>query len=662
MSEHDELEGIDIEREGSVEGESQETHDEPQNGVTVTTDDTLAEEPHDNVVADKPLEETKQEVSTTEGQTPVVKKPKKHLLFGVIVAILIVVGILFWVFRDTVTSWFAQKPSIVATNAQTASTSQAQKQDSLDPALATFVTPKTGETWLTTPKDMTAQGWLRVELLSNYQDIGVGTSYFKSAKEQLQEATPTYKEVGSRAGNTVILVSSPYEGAFGMYYLFEKHPDGSVAIIVKPQEAGTSRSTSDMASDDKDAVTSKVTIFDQTTRYDSLNLPEKIALDNQEFVTRPDTFWLDDAFAAASGTGVTSTLVKQLGGSSLYRVETKYSDTKLTNIGYYMQLPIGTKVGLKYEPNQLSLQGYTFDDKMTMQYKNSEGQTVYDTINALARGCGGSTAAITRSDALSDADIVAIGKTNTGRDVYDLKDKNNSLYVKAYDEYKQSYMADAVSFTDYVKNHAFVVIKDAKGELLVYVRSKYAPARGCAKPVVYLYPTEQTLVNVKVGAQVTVSDPFYTTNGWKNVLARPDGQLTYQGKTYDSLFWEGQGYGSYPSVTSGTVVRRDDAAATIRKQLAQQGLNTKETNDFMAFWESKIPNKPYIRLTWFGTAQMNALAPLQVTPKPDTTIRVFLDMDGCDTPIALPAQKLNAVQRNGFTVVEWGGLTAEVRH
>ena len=53
---------------------------------------------------------------------------------------------------------------------------------------------------------------------------------------------------------------------------------------------------------------------------------------------------------------------------------------------------------------------------------------------------------------------------------------------------------------------------------------------------------------------------------------------------------------------------------------------------------------------------MDVLAPLIVSPKPDTSIRVFLDFEGLEKPIALPEQKLSAIPRTGFTVIEWGGL------
>ncbi len=69
-----------------------------------------------------------------------------------------------------------------------------------------------------------------------------------------------------------------------------------------------------------------------------------------------------------------------------------------------------------------------------------------------------------------------------------------------------------------------------------------------------------------------------------------------------------------------------------------------------------MPNKPYVRLSWLDTNQMNELAPLTITPKPQTLIRTFLDFDGLDKPITIRPQKFIMSKRNGFTIVEWGGL------
>jgi len=339
-------------------------------------------------------------------------------------------------------------------------------------------------------------------------------------------------------------------------------------------------------------------------------------------------------------------------------MEKKNVDSGLTTFYYAVDLPLGTRVTLGYEPIAEKVDDYTWKD----------GTTRTGTISSIVRGCGATGMSISRADDVTDSDFVAVATTLENQTIYGLKSVDNPLVKLAYDDYAQakSYVNsdnypdnDEIVLTqqEFFDDHAVLAFKNAADEWLIYTQDDYALVGGCGKPVVYLYPTTTQTVNVRVGADVTVSEPYYNpATGWKNVIAQPNGTLTYNGITYDSLFWEGTGHGTYPGVSSGTVVPRAQAAATIRAQLTAQGLNTKESNDFMAFWESRIPNKPYVQLAWFSTADLNELAPLTISPKPQTTIRVFLDMRGLDSSKTLPTPRFNAPARNGFTVVEWGGL------
>ena len=47
---------------------------------------------------------------------------------------------------------------------------------------------------------------------------------------------------------------------------------------------------------------------------------------------------------------------------------------------------------------------------------------------------------------------------------------------------------------------------------------------------------------------------------------------------------------------------------------------------------------------------------LNVTPKPDSMLRIFLSIQKLDAPINVKEQKLESTERKGFTVVEWGGF------
>ena len=46
---------------------------------------------------------------------------------------------------------------------------------------------------------------------------------------------------------------------------------------------------------------------------------------------------------------------------------------------------------------------------------------------------------------------------------------------------------------------------------------------------------------------------------------------------------------------------------------------------------------------------------LEISPKPDTCIRVMMVWKGLNKAISVPEQVLEKQERNGYTSVEWGG-------
>jgi hypothetical protein len=251
-------------------------------------------------------------------------------------------------------------------------------------------------------------------------------------------------------------------------------------------------------------------------------------------------------------------------------------------------------------------------------------------------------------------DLIEAGKTN-GQTVYTLNSATHPVMNTIYKNYNaDGTLPGAPTQQQMFDDKGVIVVRNELGYRVVLVSDKYQRAGECGKPVIYLYPESPTALSVKVGANVTKSEPLYG-NGW-DVFAMPDGKLLTSGGTYDSLFWEGIGQGNYPQITEGFVVKRSKVEKTLWQHLQQLGLNQKESADFMEFWMPLMPDTQYVRLTWFGTQQMNELAPLMLSEKPDTTIRIFLDFEGLDTKIALPTQRLSHPDRKGFVVVEWGGL------
>lgn len=176
------------------------------------------------------------------------------------------------------------------------------------------------------------------------------------------------------------------------------------------------------------------------------------------------------------------------------------------------------------------------------------------------------------------------------------------------------------------------------------------------KPVIYLYPEEETDIHVRLAldGDLTVSYPAYPDDGW-NVTASPDGTLTDNGgRTYDSLFWEATLDADY-ELSSGFCIKGEDTAAFLEETLAALGLSEKEANAFIVYWLPRMQDNPYNLITFQASAYTDA-AELDIEPAPDTVIRVFMVWQGLDRAVDIAEPTLpEAPAREGFTVVEWGG-------
>ncbi len=176
----------------------------------------------------------------------------------------------------------------------------------------------------------------------------------------------------------------------------------------------------------------------------------------------------------------------------------------------------------------------------------------------------------------------------------------------------------------------------------------------CYKPVIYLYPEKKTDVSVSVdfNGRLTITDPEYS-DGW-NVTACPDGTLIHEGREYPYLFWEGDK--NFELDTSeGFCVSGEETEKFLIEKIAYLGLNEKETDEFMEFWLPFMKNNNYNVITFAG-ADYADNAKLDISPAPDTVIRVFMVFRASDEFVDIEAQELEeAPARNGFTVVEWGG-------
>lgn len=317
--------------------------------------------------------------------------------------------------------------------------------------------------------------------------------------------------------------------------------------------------------------------------------------------------------------------------------------------GFYVEAPDGTTRAYQMVvpvigSNHLALVNWDDNKQNTSEYS-------YQTVG----GCGAKDYRNISNVRLEN--LQQEGVTLDGRPVYryadphitDLQDIFDGMYVPD-DQQK-------ISYNDYVASHPVFFWQDPYGYFVHIQTLSYQPMAECGKPVIYLYPQKKEKISVKIDpvGGMTKSDPLY--NGGWNVVASPDGRIinSADNAQYPYLFWEGRG-GLYDTPNKGFVVSQSGVHQLLEEKLSLFGLNEKERQDFEEFWEPRMQGSPYYFVTFMGNNVMDKIAPISISPKPDTVIRVLMDFKPLQNPITVQGYHISTPVRKGFTVVEWGGV------
>lgn len=351
--------------------------------------------------------------------------------------------------------------------------------------------------------------------------------------------------------------------------------------------------------------------------------------------------------------------------------------TAVVNSGMIVAtLPDGTLSTYKYEPKFMENGSLVFS-------ANDADKNVYlYDYGLMDRGCGVFAVGYYVTDLDANRELKLLGKTG-GIEIYEpknpillpevnvatwRKDPVSYAVSSAYTGYREmfEYMDDLKgktppTFEEFVAKRPVLYWKDPFGRYSAIIRNENKIPAECGKPVIYLYPEKTTKVNVQVGIdEFTKTEPAYGEKGW-DVIAKPTGELLNlaDGKNYPYLFWEGISDKELP-VSRGFVIARADADKFLKESLAKLGLNEQESKDFRDFWVAKMQanTEPYIFVSFLGTSEFNKVAPLEISPAPETLIRVFMFYRPLAQKIGVEPQYLSAKERKGFTVVEWGGTSS----
>lgn len=178
------------------------------------------------------------------------------------------------------------------------------------------------------------------------------------------------------------------------------------------------------------------------------------------------------------------------------------------------------------------------------------------------------------------------------------------------------------------------------------------------KPIIYLYPTEDVKLTVKLtnADKITCSYPEYT-DGW-NVLAKTTGELVdlETNRNLYALYYESKSDYDFEIQEDGFVVKGSEVTKFLEEKLAILGLTEREVEEFIIYWLPVLQENEYNYIRFATTEEINQSMPLEFSVKPDTLIRVLMTYKKLDGVIKVQEQQLETPERTGFVAVEWGGI------
>ncbi len=179
------------------------------------------------------------------------------------------------------------------------------------------------------------------------------------------------------------------------------------------------------------------------------------------------------------------------------------------------------------------------------------------------------------------------------------------------------------------------------------------------KPVIYVYPDKTQHVNIQldVNGKLGFTYPAYNS-GW-DFTADPDGTIHMNDKIYSYLFWDGEANVSLGEKErqSGFIVQRDSLVTFFEDKLTVMGLNAREQEDFITYWCPRMTFYQSCFVHFIFNDDYDKVSTMNITPEPDHLFRVFMVWSGsmeAGTQTVL-SQEIPTAQRDGFTVIEWGG-------
>ncbi|MFT4601859.1 MAG: hypothetical protein ACI857_002044 [Arenicella sp.] len=188
-----------------------------------------------------------------------------------------------------------------------------------------------------------------------------------------------------------------------------------------------------------------------------------------------------------------------------------------------------------------------------------------------------------------------------------------------------------------------------------------------SKPVIYLYSDKEIDVSLDLNYHGNLTFTYPKLDDAWQVSVDKEG-IEYEGKKYPYLFWEGESDQLNFSISEdksidGEFVARNNVVSFLETKLNELGFNQTERADFISFWGPRMVKSEYILVQFvIDEDYEKQIAELNVTPTPDAARRVYMFFSPSSEKqnIVTNPQSFEGFDRNGFTLLEWGGTELKI--
>lgn len=173
------------------------------------------------------------------------------------------------------------------------------------------------------------------------------------------------------------------------------------------------------------------------------------------------------------------------------------------------------------------------------------------------------------------------------------------------------------------------------------------------KPNIYIYPdsTINLCVSLKFpqGGRVTNSIPAINKNEWC-VKVDSNGKIN---NLYDFLFYESIQPDIW-QIEKGWCISTNLLEDFFMTNMQDYNFNDKEIADFLDHWIPILNEYEYYKIYPQTSEIIETVIELGFSSQPNNVWRLFYGVIGCNEFEEIPVPEIEVMNRNGFTVIEWG--------